>query len=226
MVTTMFGLSPIGPSLVPRLHGIETNEPGSRESKRPPSTRERRAMDALEVVGCLARVPRERTGLARGAARRGFDACFPSAGSRRSGVEEPPLRACWSLTRASADSLHPNPVPRRLASSPAGRTPGEVPEVTGGRVFENIFFKNNDLRNLGSLRGAERHVCQSAAAPPSHGRGSDPCTALGMGNFRLAISRAGLRRAIGPLPRPARRRAARKEAQRRPRSTRGRWPAN
>jgi hypothetical protein len=148
MVTTMFGLSPIGPSLVPRLHGIETNEPGSRESKPPPSTRERRAMDAVDALGCLARAPRERAGTERDTARRGFDASVQNTGSRRSDTPSPPFRVCRRPTGASSDSFHPTPVERWLTRSPTGRTSGEVPEVTGGRIFENIFFKNNDLRNL------------------------------------------------------------------------------
>jgi hypothetical protein len=144
MVTTMFGLSPIGPSLVPRLHGIETHEPGSRESKPLPSMRERRARDGVEAQGCLARMPRERPGVAR----RGLDARIQSAGSRRASAAGALFPICRCPKGERGDFVHPARLGRWLARPPTGRTSGEVPEETGDRIFENTFFKNNDLRNL------------------------------------------------------------------------------
>jgi len=195
MVTTMFGLSPIGPSLVPRLHGIETNEPESRESKPPSSTRERTARDGVDALGCSARAARERASVAR----RGFDAGIRSAGSRRSGASAPPFRVCRRPTGESADSVHPTHRERWLARSPTGRTSGEVPEVTGGRVFENIFFKNNDLRNLWFTSRAPSNTLATQRQPNRWTRrGSSQCTAQGIGNFRLAVARARAQRTIGP----------------------------
>src|SRR5688572_32626788 len=103
MVTTMFGLSPIGPSLVPRLHGIETNEPESRESKPLPSMRERRARDGVEARRRLARMPRERAGVAR----RGFDARIHSAGSRCAGAAGALIGICRCPKGELDDFVHP-----------------------------------------------------------------------------------------------------------------------
>jgi hypothetical protein len=223
MVTTMFGLSPIGPSLVPRLHGIETNEPESRESKPLPSMRERRARDGVEARGCLARIPRERAGVAR----RGFDARIQSAGSRRAGAARALFGTCGCLKGERDDFAHPARLERWLARSPTGRTSGEVPEVTGGGVFENIFFKNNDLRNLWftlQRRAARLPPCGSPAAESGGARAHV--------RHEARVIFASPSREHGPSARSGRPPCSvrRRHRARKPCAgacgTRGRWPAN
>jgi hypothetical protein len=218
----MFGLSPIGPSLVPRLHGIETNEPESRESNPLPSMRERRGRDGVEARGSLARMPRERGGVAL----RGFDARIQSAGSRRGGAAGVLFGICRRPKGESGDVVHPAHLGRRLARSPTGRTSGKVPEVTGGRIFENIFVKNNDLRNLWFTLERRAARLPRSGSPAVGSGAAQPHVRRETRVIFASLSRERGRardQGLGALPSPA---EPHLEAlRRRPRHS-GRWPAN
>lgn len=177
MVTTMFGLSPIGPSLVPRLHGIETNESESRESN--PSRAGASSTPSVTSRRLPVAASRERRHPARLAARtassshavrpetrvRRYDvgkACSPT-----SDVAESAAGAV--LTRTPLEVSARDGIP-----SLVGCTSGVMPEKRGALLFENIFTKNNDLRNL-TFRGRRSRYLHHRAVSPRHARrGSNP----------------------------------------------------
>lgn len=180
----MFGLSPIGPSLVPRFCGIETNEPRARESKRrrtrasgsrkPPRERRRRRSWAAGVLPRPGRLSHAGAALAM---------------SER----EPPLAVRTMLRRPAEIATDPIaqrafPVPgARRAASRGGRSSGDVRQASGHRAFENIFAKNNDLRNLRFTAAAEASDDASVEPSDTASPAAPPrLTAQATRNFRIS----------------------------------------
>jgi hypothetical protein len=108
----------------------------------------------------------------------------PEATHRARGAASSPT---WKWPPSSPAGAHPWREERPSAASRAGCSSVVVPEVNGAPVFENIFFKNNDLRMLRCrLQATGRHA--GAVGPPKTWtrRVSKQSTARSIGNFRLA----------------------------------------